>query len=364
MNPDKFITGLANIGISHLVVVPCSFAKDLINSCINNSKIIKYIPCASEAIACSVASGLTMSGKKPLVILQSSGLTNMGSCLTSLTKPYDIYFPIISSWRTYKEGDSEIQHKHLALNLPKLIDAYGYKYYELDDNIPSAIEKINESFKKHQILIINKNSFSFCELKNIHKLDLSQFPKRSEYLSILNNYKSIDNQSIKFIGTTGNTAREMYHIMKNTQNFYMAGNMGGALSVGFGCTAAGDKVCVCGGDAEFTMHLGGLTTIGRYQNSSSTLLYIVFDNEMNKSTGYQNSFQQHLDYNSIANASGWFTKQSTIKDLKDFSEITRDIFNNDKGFYFLHVKCNIDGDYARPSAKDIFDSKNFLEDKK
>ena len=192
MDPDKFLERLSHIGISHLVVVPCSFAKDLINSCINNSDIIDYLPCASEAIACSVASGLVISGKKPLVILQSSGLTNMGSCLTSLTKPYNIFFPIISSWRTYKEGDSEIQHKHLALNLPKLIDAYGFKYYELGDSVSSAIDMINDSFKKHQILIINKNSFSSCELQKNHKLNLSEFPKRSEYLSVLSDFKSND----------------------------------------------------------------------------------------------------------------------------------------------------------------------------
>jgi len=45
----------------------------------------------------------------------------------SLLKPYNITFPIITSWRTYKEGDSEIQHQHLATNLPKLIEAYGYE---------------------------------------------------------------------------------------------------------------------------------------------------------------------------------------------------------------------------------------------
>ena len=97
IDSDKFVQELNNNKISHLVVVPCSFAKGLINACINNSDRIDYLPCASEAVACSVASGLVMSGKRPLVIIQSSGLTNMGSCLTSLTNPYDIFFPIICS---------------------------------------------------------------------------------------------------------------------------------------------------------------------------------------------------------------------------------------------------------------------------
>ena len=67
-----------------------------------------------------MAAGLKMSGANPIVIVQSSGLTNMGSCITSLLKPYGVTFPIITSWRTYKDGDSEIQHQHLATELPKL----------------------------------------------------------------------------------------------------------------------------------------------------------------------------------------------------------------------------------------------------
>ena len=93
------------------------FAKNLINAAINKGDELEYIPCASEAVACSIAAGLRMGGKT-IVIVQSSGLTNMVSCITSLLIPYEITFPIITSWRSYKEGDSEIQHKHLATKLP------------------------------------------------------------------------------------------------------------------------------------------------------------------------------------------------------------------------------------------------------
>ncbi|MCV6607265.1 MAG: thiamine pyrophosphate-binding protein, partial [Campylobacterales bacterium] len=118
LETKEFIKKLVEKGYSHLCVVPCSFAKNIINEAINN-KNIEYLPCASEAVACSIAAGLKMSGKKPIVIVQSSGVTNMGSCITSLLKPYGVTLPILTSWRTYKEGDSEIQHQHLATELPK-----------------------------------------------------------------------------------------------------------------------------------------------------------------------------------------------------------------------------------------------------
>ena len=276
LNTVNFVNGLIESGYTHLCVVPCSFAKNVINEAINNDNI-EYLPAASEAVACSIAAGLKMAGKSPIVIVQSSGLTNMASCITSLLKPYDVTFPILASWRTYVEGDSEIQHQHLATELPKFINAYGYKHYILDNqDLDNAISQINDCHENHVICVIKKDSFDKVALRDEHVLDLSTYTPRSEFLISLNN--QFKNEDVLFIGTTGNAAREMYSFMPDTNNFYMAGNMGGALSLGLGAAKAGKKVIVCGGDAEFVMHMGGLTTAGRYANKVD-LTYILFDNE-------------------------------------------------------------------------------------
>jgi thiamine pyrophosphate-dependent acetolactate synthase large subunit-like protein len=74
--------------------------------------------------------------------------------------------------------------------------------------------------------------------------------------------------------------------------------MGGALSVGLGAAKTGKKVVVCGGDAQFVVHMGGLMTAGRYENVN--LIYIIFDNKSNKSTAGQRTYQDHIDYLNIA----------------------------------------------------------------
>jgi phosphonopyruvate decarboxylase len=308
-----------------------------------NNNHIEYIPSASEAVACSIAAGLKMSGKKPIVIIQSSGLTNMGSCITSLLKPYDITFPIITSWRTYKSGDSEIQHQHLATELPKLIEAYGYTNTLLDtDNISKAVEQINLCNTTQTICILQKDTFSKVNLDDKHQLDLSSLTPRSKYLLSLNEqYKNTDTL---FIGTTGNTSREMYSFMKDTNNFYMAGNMGGALSLGLGASLAGKKVIVLGGDAEFVMHMGGLTTAGRYKNIDLT--YILFDNEQNKSTGGQNTYQSHVDYINIAKASNLNAIDKTIQSVEILTNTLKQLDN--KIINFLYVKCGLDKETPRP----------------
>jgi len=342
----KFLNEIIKEGYTHLCVVPCSFVKSLINEAINNPKI-EYFPAASEAVACSVAAGLKISGKKPIVIVQSSGMTNMASCITSLLNPYNITFPILTSWRTYSEGDSEIQHKHLATHLPNLIEAYGYNYECLDkNNLDKTIETINKANTNKTICIIEKGSFDSISLNSEHILDVSSYFPRSAFLKILEK-KFQDSEDI-FIGTTGNLSREMYSLMPNTKNFYMAGNMGGALSLGLGAAKAGKKVIVCGGDAEFVMHMGGLTSAGRYAKEIN-LTYILFDNEQNKSTGGQNTYQEHLNYIRIAESSGLNCHQDVIYEIEVFNQL----INSPKGLNFFHIKCGLDDEYPRPPLTNI-----------
>ena len=350
LDTKLFINKLIEKGYTHLCVVPCSFAQYVINEAINNPNI-EYLPCASEAVACSVAAGLKMAGKKPIVIVQSSGVTNMGSCITSLLKPYGVTFPILSSWRTYKYPDSEIQHQHLATELPQLIEAYGYENVILDnENIDNAIKQIELCDTTFTITVIKKDSFTKVQLEDIHKLDLSNYTPRSKFLIALNNL--FKNDDTLFIGTTGNTAREMYSFMKDTNNFYMAGNMGGALSLGLGAAKAGKKVVVCGGDAEFVMHMGGMTTSGRYKDEID-LTYVLFDNESNKSTGGQNTYQSHINYIAITKACGLNASEKIVYKVEDLEQKIK----NAKGLNFIHVKCGIDDETPRPPIEVVKVSK-------
>jgi len=338
-----FLEHLIKEGYTHLCAVPCSFTKNIINAAINND-CIEYIPCASEAVACSIAAGLKMAKKSPMVIVQSSGMTNMGSCITSLLKPYGVTFPILTSWRTYKKGESEIQHQHLATVLPELIEVYGYKYTVLDtEDSENAIAQINLCDRTETICIIQKNSFNKVELLDKHRLDLSAYLPRSIFLKKLN--KKFKNTDTLFIGTTGHTAREMYSFMPDTHNFYMAGNMGGALSLGLGAAMAGKKVIVCGGDAEFVMHMGGLSTAGRYKDIDLT--YLLFDNESNKSTGGQNSYQSHIDYITLAKSTGFNTINSVITTEETFNCTIEKIQDN-ADLKFIYVKCGWDDETPRP----------------
>ncbi len=360
LNTPHFVDLLEQQGYSHFCTVPCSFAKNLINEILNRQTQqgqIEYMPCASEAVACSVAAGLLLAGKKPLLLVQSSGLTNMGSCITSLLKPYQINLPMLVSWRTYQSGDSEIQHQHLAKALPQLIEAYGYQWQILDNASEShAIKQLQQAQNQQQILLLQAGTFSPVSLKVELQLDLSAFPKRSAYLTALKQNTFF--QDWVFIGTTGNTAREMANIMPADKSFLQVGNMGGALSLALGAAKAGKKVVVCGGDAEMVMHLGGMTTAGRKQGFDGRLLYLLFDNFSNKSTGGQQTFQQHLDYQGLALASGFEVFTQTVDCLPLFQHALQWAKNKPKSF--VHIVCAYDELMPRPTAQTIINSKKVL----
>jgi phosphonopyruvate decarboxylase len=134
--------------------------------------------------------------------------------------------------------------------------------------------------------------------------------------------------------------------MKDTDNFYMVGNMGGALSIGLGAAKAGKNVIVCGGDAEFVMHMGGLTTAGRYKENVK-LVYILFDNEANKSTGGQNTYQRHVDYKMIASGANISVVSDTVTNIEDFQSALHKT-STGEGIKFIHVKCGYDDETPRP----------------
>ena len=78
LDTNKFIDQLIIQKYTHLCVVPCSLvAKNLINASVNMQKKLEYLPCASEGSFSKVA-GLKMAGKKPIVIVQSSGSYKYG----------------------------------------------------------------------------------------------------------------------------------------------------------------------------------------------------------------------------------------------------------------------------------------------
>lgn len=81
---------LKSLGFNFYSGVPCSFLSDLINYAINESN---FVMSANEGDAVATCAGAYLTGKKSVVLMQNSGLTNAISPLTSLN--YTFKLPVL-----------------------------------------------------------------------------------------------------------------------------------------------------------------------------------------------------------------------------------------------------------------------------
>ena len=90
LNTATFGNELKAMGFDFYAGVPCSFLKSLINYAINECY---YVMAANEGDAVAIASGSKLGGRKAVVLMQNSGLTNATSPLTSLN--YTFKLPVL-----------------------------------------------------------------------------------------------------------------------------------------------------------------------------------------------------------------------------------------------------------------------------
>ena len=93
-----FCTTLKEKGFNFFTGVPCSILKDVINY-LSEDPDVPYIPATREDEAIGIATGAYLAGKKPVVLMQNSGLGNSIGTLASLVLLYEIPLLLLISWR-------------------------------------------------------------------------------------------------------------------------------------------------------------------------------------------------------------------------------------------------------------------------
>jgi len=105
MNHKEFCTLLKKNGFNFYTGVPCSILGNIINH-LSKNKQFTYVPATREDEALGMAAGAYMGGKKPVVLMQNSGLGVSINALTSLVLLYKFPILLIISWRGYKGKDA------------------------------------------------------------------------------------------------------------------------------------------------------------------------------------------------------------------------------------------------------------------
>jgi sulfopyruvate decarboxylase subunit alpha len=104
MDSMEFCELLKSNGFDFFCGVPCSVLGRIIEY-LSQDKDVQYVPATREDEALGIAVGAHMGGKKPVVLMQNSGLGNSIDALTSLVLLYKFPILLIISWRGYEEND-------------------------------------------------------------------------------------------------------------------------------------------------------------------------------------------------------------------------------------------------------------------
>ena len=101
----QFLAALTGAGFDFFCGVPCSLLKGLV-SLLEDDAQLRYVSATREDSALGMAAGAFFGGKRPMVLLQNSGLGVSVNALASLHTLYEIPVLLVISWRGEDRSDA------------------------------------------------------------------------------------------------------------------------------------------------------------------------------------------------------------------------------------------------------------------
>jgi len=357
MDTKKFGDWLQELKFDVFSGVPCSYLKNLINYAYSECT---YVNAPNEGDAVAVASGAYLAGKKPVVLLQNSGLGNLISPLTSLNHIFQIPFLGFVSLRG--GADDEPQHELMGEITKEMLMVTGTPIAMLSKDLEEAKMQVMAA---RDYIEANKIPFFFIVEKGTfdeYKLKVNSKPKRK--IGAIEHYISDDelisrNDALKIISdnkgksgviaTTGKTGRELFEVEDSRQHFYMVGSMGCASSLALGAAKFGKKpIIVIDGDGAALMRLGSFPMI--CNESPKNMLHILLDNEEHNSTGGQSTISAIMNWSEFAASIGY-----NVIEVRSSDQLKHAIneWNLKKQLTFIYMPINnkTKKDLGRPTVK-------------
>ena len=358
INTLKFGENLKKLGYDFYSGVPCSYQTHLINFAIN---YCDFIMSTNEGDAVATCSGAYLAGKKPVVLMQNSGLGNAVSPLTSLNDTFKIPILGFVSHRGQPGTKDEPQHELMGAITTELLELMNINWeYLSKDNVIASKQLImaNEIITKGKsfFFVISKNTFGDHALISNAKTR-NVFINRNEILNQILRHKADD---VLFFGTTGKTGREMFEIDDMENNFYMVGSMGCISSLALGLSLnSRKKSIIIDGDGSLLMRMGNLATIGFYKPKN--ILHIVLDNNSHDSTGGQFTVSNDINFVEIAKNCG-YDNCIELEDKESVDQaLTNWVKNTTLTFLYIRISKGSKKNLGRPSVSPTDVSKRFKD---
>jgi phosphonopyruvate decarboxylase len=316
-----FAARLERHGFDFFTGVPCSLIEDLI-AVLERGTRTPYVAAVREDAAVGVAAGAWFGGRRPVVLMQNSGLGTSLNALASLSLMYGLPALLIVTWRGFGGKDAP-EHILTGEISPKLLELLGVPHRvlavdSLDADLAWAAAEMDTRRSPVALLVPPK----VVETGAVHgdaairaagaapavvrptAPDGPLAPATMPRLTALGiALKAAGDDPIAH--ANGYICRESFSLADRPQSFYMIGSMGLAPAIGLGLalTRPDRRAVVFDGDGNLLMNLGILAMIA--DRRPVNFVHLVFDNEVYGSTGNQASLSRGVRLDRVAAAAGF-----------------------------------------------------------
>jgi phosphonopyruvate decarboxylase len=337
MGRDQGLSGAAlaalleTQGYDFFTGVPCSMIGSLIARLEDHPRL-PYVPAVREDVAVGLAAGAWLAGRRPMVLMQNSGLGTSLNALVSLSLMYRLPTLVLVTWRGHGGKDAP-EHLLMGEISPSLLELIRIPHRVLSaETIAEDVawgRAESERLQQPVALLLPPNVLRGAsagrgeaagEPSAFENQRLPTQPPRDEWPPIpaprISRLEAL-RAAISALGTepvvhaNGFVCRESFAVKDRLENFYMIGSMGLASAIGLGVALAkpARPTVVFDGDGNLLMNLGILPMIGggpvMGRGRPANLVHVVFDNALYGSTGNQASPSRTVGLHRVARAAGY-----------------------------------------------------------
>jgi phosphonopyruvate decarboxylase len=317
--------------------VPCSLIESLIATLETHPRL-PYVPAVREDVAVGIAAGAWLAGRRPLVLMQNSGLGTSMNALVSLSLMYRLPTLLLVTWRGHAGQDAP-EHLLMGEISPALLEMMRIPHRVLsartvaDDVAWGRAESERLSQPVALLLPPGVLTAGRGEGKSAGPADRDDWVGRALFSNAVGSPSAAPRPAIAprpavsrfealraavsalrtepVVHANGYICRESFAVKDRIENFYMIGSMGMASAIGLGIALAvpDRSTVVFDGDGNLLMSLGILPMIGggpvMGRGRPANLVHVVFDNALYGSTGNQVSPSRTIGLHHIARAAGY-----------------------------------------------------------
>ena len=342
MGGDQVLTGAAlaalleTQGYDFFTGVPCSMISSLIATLEAHPRL-PYVPAVREDVAVGMAAGAWLAGRRPMVLMQNSGLGTSLNALVSLSLMYRLPALLLVTWRGHAGKDAP-EHILMGEISPSLLEMIRIPHRILSaqtiaDDIAWGRAESDRLSQPVALLLPphvleTEGAVAGLAGRGEAEGEPSAFenrggqnqPPRDDHTPIpsprISRFEAL-RAAVSALTTepvvhaNGYICRESFAVKDRVENFYMIGSMGMASAIGLGValTVPARPTVVFDGDGNLLMSLGILPMIGggpvMGRGRPANLVHVVFDNGLYGSTGNQLSPSRTVGLHRIARAAGY-----------------------------------------------------------